>query len=470
MAGKQVYELRKAIEANSLQEIFKCKYKVVAIRDSSNIYKELEGFKQYFINEDNRKITHNLSEDNSFVSYGTEFYEQHKAVYIKVRMNGKNIGICCADNLVDKQSYKDKVRALSFEEFNDFVEFLNENKIRYTVAGSYFKRFLKYAPQPIIWNKKQDTYFSDSIKSILDNGIYKYGLLLTKDNYKYPKVYSYDINSAYPAGLRKYGVVKGAYTIRKFQYTEILHESYGNIYFGVFKITDGQVKPNKTPFQGMPNERRISTGIYYSNYKGCKTFEDFKKDNYLGVVTSIDIDYLKENYDNLKYEFIEGYVVDFYTSPEIENFINELYAQKQSSTGLKGKVVKLGCNGLIGCFSYDDKKDNYLLKISHLFILTYVRDYMRKTINKITEMGYQFIGCDTDSIKTDMPVEVFKLIAPYGSELGQFKLEHEFTNFYQYQTKQYCGFENGELVTVCAGDPEYNLRVLKNKYQLAYVG
>lgn len=461
---KKLWELRKAIKENSLKEIFKYKYKIVAIRDSRGLYKELEGFTQYFINEDNRKITHNLPENNSFIVFGEEKLEQRQVTFLKVRVNNKNIGICCVDNLIDKQNYKDQVRAMSFDEFNDFVEFLNANKIKYTIASSYFNRFLEYAPKPIIFNREQDGYFSDSIKSILDRGVYKYGLLLTKDNYKYPKVYSYDINSAYPAALKKFGVVKSVKKITNIKYCDVLKQ----IYFGVFKITDGQLKDGKVPFQAMSNERRISTGMYYPKYKDKKEFNDFKVINYLGVVTSIDINYLKESYDNLKYEFIEGYAVDFYTSSDIATFIDGLYAQKQLLSGLKKMVVKTGYNALIGCFAPNWKTDNYLLKISHLFILIYVKDYMRNTINKITEMGYQFIGCDTDSIKTDMPVEVFKLIAPYGSELGQFKLEHEFTDFYQYQTKQYCGFENGELVTVCAGDPIYNMKVLLKNYEVVY--
>ena len=462
---KQIWDLRKASLYNSLEEIFNQQETVVAVRDSRKIYKELKEFTRYNVS-DGLHINYNPPINNSFIVYASEYFECEKPIFVKVKKNNKIINIHCVDNLIDKQTYKDTIRGLNDKEFIDFVEFLNVNKIKYTIASSYFKRFEEYIPKALKYNKKQDSLFSESIKSILDRGMYKYGLLLTRENYCAPIVNSYDINSAYPDALEKYGVIKTVKKIYNFKLTVQLKQTY----FGVFKITDGQLKSNKVPLQAMSNDRRTSTGTYIPKWKNKNLiFTDFKENNYLGLLTSIDIDYLKESYDNLKYEFIEGYEVEFYTSNEISTFIDSIYAQKQLLSGIKKMIVKTGYNALIGCFAMDVKKENYLLKISHLFILTYVREKMRRVINKIKELGYEFIGCDTDSIKTNMSIEVFSKITEIGNKLGQFKLEHCFTDFYQYQTKQYCGYENGELVIVCAGDPIYNKKILLDKYRILYM-
>ena len=461
---KKIWDLRKAVLCNTLEEIVKQKEKTVAIRDSRKLYEELQSFTRYDVDNDTH-VNYNPTVNNSYIVYSTESFDCKKPIFVKIKINNKVFGIHCIDNLIDKIDYKNKVRALSDKEFIDFVKFLNANKIKYTIASSYFKRFEEYLPKTLVYYRKQDSLLTNTIKSILDRGTNKYGLLLTKENYNSPKVYSYDINSAYPAALKKYGVIKTVKEIHNYKQTVALKQ----VYFGVFKITDGQLKNNKTPFQGINNDRRISSGMYNPNWlRRDITFKDFKENNYIGILTSIDIDYLEESYTNLKYEFIEGYEVEFYRSNEIDIFIDSIYAQKQTVAGLQKMIVKTGYNALIGCFSINCRSENYLLKISHLFTLTYVREQMRRTIDKIKELNYEFIGCDTDSIKTDMPIEEFEKIAPVGKEIGEFKFEHCFIDFYQHKTKQYCGYENNELVIVCAGDKDINIPILLENYSKAW--
>lgn len=461
---KQIFERRVPIiiKNSILEDAFKQKEQVIAIKDSRNLYDELEGFSQYSLKQNGRQINHNLPEDNSFVAYGDDLFKTRKSTVVKVRVNKKHRIICCIDNLVDKLSYKETVRNMLDEDFIDFVQFLNENKINYTIPKSYFKRFVELNPDSLKYTKKNEKALSNNIKEMLFSGQYKYGLLLTKNNYRAPLAYSYDINSAYPNAIKNIGLVNSVVKID----LEDLHFYKDSLFFGIIKVTKGLLKENKAPFQGL-NHIKLKT-IYVpklSNKNNSEVFTNFNENNYVGLFTSLDLNYLEDAYEGLEYSILEAYSVKMSLNNNTEMLIDSMYSQKNHLKGIKKSIVKLGLNSFIGCFAPNSNNENSILKISYLFILTYVKEQLRRTINKVMEAGYEFISCDTDSIKTNMPPEEFSKIAQLGDELGQYKIEHKFVDFYQYQTKQYCGIENGELCIVCAGDPEVNQPILLKKYK-----
>lgn len=464
----QVYKKRTALlinkDNNTLEQILNQSNNNVAINYSEKLIEELRTFNRIEYATLTKGYLSAVKENNTYFNMSLDIDDNSKTTFIKLKKNNRQISILCVDNLIDRDEYREQIRNCNSYDFTDFVEFLNEQGITTTIARSYYKRLKDSSKVQTAYRlQHRERNISDSTKRLLVYSNYKYGYLLTKEKYYTDNtVYSYDINSAYPYALKTLGLVTFAIPVTEsILKTDKKYSKNMYHYFGTINITNGKLKENKLPFQFM-NNTKVFNKLFRDK---VDTFTDFNKSNYIGLITDIELNELEDSYDNLEYTLSDIYRVYIDTPKELVTFIDDLYEQKSKSVGLKKQVIKSGINSMIGKLSPDDNKENYILKISHLFLLAYIRNYLRTIGNEILSKGYEFIGCDTDSIKTNMPINEFSKIAMYGNELGQFKVEHTFTNFYQSKTKQYCGIENNELVIVCAGDKEVNQIPLIEEYR-----
>jgi hypothetical protein len=464
----RVYNKRTALLINKdnsvLEQILSQNNNNIAINYSEKLIEELRTFNRIEYATLSKGYLSAVKENNTYFSISLDLADDSKTTFIKLKKNNRQISILCVDNLIDKDTYREQIRNSNSYDFSDFVDFLNEQQITTTIARSYYKRLKDSSKEQTVYRlQHRERNISEETKRLLVYSNYKYGYLLTKEKYYTDNtVYSYDINSAYPYALKTLGLVTFAIPITEsILNTDKKYSKNMYHYFGTINITNGKLKENKLPFQFMSN-----TKVFNRLFRDkVEIFTDFNKSNYIGLITDIELNELEESYDNLEYTLSDIYRVYIDTPKELVTFIDDLYKQKSELSGLKKQVIKSGVNSMIGKLSPDDNKENYILKVSHLFLLSYIRNYLRTVGNEILSKGYKFIGCDTDSIKTNMPIDEFNKIARYGNKLGQFKVEHTFTNFYQSKTKQYCGIENNELVIVCAGDKEVNQIPLIEDYR-----
>lgn len=196
-------------------------------------------------------------------------------------------------------------------------------------------------------------------------------------------------------------------------------------------------------------------------------------------VTNIDLEIIKEQYDILDIEYINGYKFKG-TRGIFCKYIDKYMEMKKNNTGAKRQLAKLMLNSLYGKFATNPKtqiKTPYLNENNEVeyetitaedkepvytpmgvFITSYARSRTQRTAQKLY---FRFCYADTDSIHIigrDVPDN----IEIDDKELGKWGLESKFVRARFIRAKTYIEeYEDGTLNVKCAGMPD-NLKELCN--------
>ena len=195
-------------------------------------------------------------------------------------------------------------------------------------------------------------------------------------------------------------------------------------------------------------------------------------------VTNVDLDVIKEQYEILDIEYINGYKFKGCTGI-FDEYIDKYMEMKKNNTGAKRQLAKLLLNNLYGKFATNPKtqiKKPYLADSGEVeyetkteedkepvytpmgvFITSYARARIQRTAQSVY---FRFCYADTDSIHIigdeipDIPVD--------DKELGKWALENKFSRARFIRAKTYIEeLEDGTLNVKCAGMPD-NLKELCN--------
>ena len=216
----------------------------------------------------------------------------------------------------------------------------------------------------------------------------------------------------------------------------------------------------------------------------CKTNMYFNATEYIECtngmlsmyVTNIDLEIIKEQYDILDIEYINGYKFKSVKGLFCE-YIDKYMKMKKENTGAKRQLAKLMLNNLYGKFASNPKtqeKIPYLNENNEVEYKTitakdkepvytpvgvFITSYARARIQRTAQSVYhRFCYADTDSIHIigkDIPN-----IDIDDKELGKWGLESTFVRARFLRAKTYIEeYEDGTLNVKCAGLPD-NLKEL----------
>ena len=336
-----------------------------------------------------------------------------------------------------------KVKELTRDILEEVVKTINDEGIEFTTSSKVAKTFFNnYEFEGEKYDKSDD---SNPTKKHFMRDYSCSGLLYQKYHNEIVKnVYVYDINSQFSAILHDADLpYKKLMVLLDTNYERIKNYTYS----ASIKLISANIKKGRIPLQvGIKNNIvRITEGH-----------------GQLLPVTNLDVDYLYNNYDNVKIKF---YRVDIFSTRNdlFKDFIEKLFSIKQDvkneGNAIKYKLIKLEINSFIGRIGskYSRDKVHYTL---HRHVLSYSRISLSNIINKIIEKYGEdsFYYSDTDSIHCSLTPEQFSEFATIGNELGQFKLEHHY-DYCEYESgfKSYIGLEDGKVICKLAGIP-YSFR------------
>jgi hypothetical protein len=218
----------------------------------------------------------------------------------------------------------------------------------------------------------------------------------------------------------------------------------------------------------------------------CKTNMYFNATEYIECtngmltmyVTNIDLEIIKEQYDILDIEYINGFKFKAIKGV-FREYIDKYMEMKKNNTGAKRQLAKLMLNNLYGKFASNPKTQAKIPFINEdgnveyktitaedkepvytpvgIFITSYARARIQRTAQSVY---FRFCYCDTDSIHIigkDIPN-----IDIDDKELGKWALEGEFRRARFLRAKTYIEEAyDGTLNVKCAGLPD-NLKELCN--------
>lgn len=188
-------------------------------------------------------------------------------------------------------------------------------------------------------------------------------------------------------------------------------------------------------------------------------------------VTNVDLEIIKEQYDILDIEYINGYkfkaVKGLFCS-----YIDKYMEMKKNNTGAKRQLAKLMLNNLYGKFASNPKTQQKIPYLNEdneveyrtitakdkepvytpvgIFITSYARARIQRTAQSVY---FRFCYCDTDSIHIvgkDIPD-----IDIDDKELGKWGLESTFVRARFLRAKTYIEeYPDGTINVKCAGMPD----------------
>lgn len=228
------------------------------------------------------------------------------------------------------------------------------------------------------------------------------------------------------------------------------------------------------------------TATLKENGVACIVADDSRGNEYLSKIqkrhltlNQADRDMLFDNY-NILYYRIKSYIVYQAGNSAYRKYIEPLYKDKKAlKKGIKRDYVKMCLVGFIGTFARKVQKMDYLLRstedgqlyglnkpvdageydyrLSKSDGLCYINNAVvsagkKYIISFIKKHQDRFLYTDTDSIHlsgTEIPDDI-----PISDELGDFKVEHTYTECCYHGQKEYCIKENGIVKPTIAGTPK----------------
>lgn len=274
----------------------------------------------------------------------------------------------------------------------------------------------------------------------------------------------YDVNSMYPSVM--YDELL-PYGIPIFFEGEYEYDSNYPLYIQKIKA-DLVLKKNHIPTIQCKGNFYFNSNEYIEDTLGMLTM----------YVTNVDLEVIKEQYDVLDIEYINGYKFRS-TKGLFCEYIDRFMEMKKNNTGAKRQLAKLLLNNLYGKFATnpktqikipyigEDGKVEYLTKTEKdkepvytpmgIFITSYARARIQRTAQSVY---FRFCYCDTDSIHIigdDVPD-----IDVDDKELGKWSLESKFVRARFLRAKTYIEeYPDGTVNVKCAGLPD-NLKQLVN--------
>lgn len=192
-----------------------------------------------------------------------------------------------------------------------------------------------------------------------------------------------------------------------------------------------------------------------------------------------DRDLLFDNY-SISYYRIKSYLVFATGNDAFRKYIVPLYEKKRTlKKGIERDYIKMCLVGFIGTFARKIQKQDYILYTTEDGTLYGARtpkaaDEYAKALSKSDGLVYinnaivagarhyiiswikkypgRFLYTDTDSIHlsgSDVPSDI-----PISDKMGDFKVEHTFTDCVYHGQKAYAYIENGDIVPTIAGTPK----------------
>ena len=274
----------------------------------------------------------------------------------------------------------------------------------------------------------------------------------------------YDVNSMYPSVMYEELL---PYGVPIFFEGEYEYDPNYPLYIQKIKV-DLKVKENHIPTIQCKTNIYFNANEYIEDTMGLLTI----------YVTNVDLEVIKEQYDILDIEYVNGYKFRGIRGLFCE-YIDRFMEMKKNNTGAKRQLAKLLLNNLYGKFATNPKTQMKIPYISEtgeveyetktvedkepvytpvgVFITSYARARIQRTAQSVY---FRFCYCDTDSIHIigdevpDIDVD--------DKELGKWALESTFTRARFLRAKTYIEESpDGDINVKCAGLPE-NLRELVN--------
>ena len=272
----------------------------------------------------------------------------------------------------------------------------------------------------------------------------------------------YDVNSMYPSVMYEEYLPCG---IPIFFDGEYEYDENYPLYIQKIKA-DLRVKSDHIPTIQCKGNLFFNANEYIEDTYGMLTM----------YVTNIDLEIIKEQYDVLDIEYINGY--KFRACKGLfKDYIHKYMEMKKNNTGAKRQLAKLLLNNLYGKFASNPKTQEKIPYLNEsgeveyktitakdkepvytpvgIFITSYARARIQRTAQSVY---HRFCYCDTDSIHIigdDIPD-----IDIDDKELGKWALESTFKRARFIRAKTYIEeLEDGTLNVKCAGLPD-NLKEL----------
>ena len=378
----------------------------------------------------------------------------------------------------------------------DFIKHCKEN--HNSTASIAFDELLKGCPSYAESRDNFAKYVKDMPKETRD--VYKDMLKVL--NTKAKQAYKGGIAWANQKHANKLRRTKHGYHL---DYTSMYPSIYGNpesyplpyflpadhktdLFIVHFKYIECEVKDECFPLAKNRTDVDGDNALYYlEQYKGPLS------------LTTPEYEYLKDCYHNIKGE---GAVFVYYEEhKELEKALkahkDKWFPEKAKATGTRRQYAKdmvNCCYGYLGFYNSErkkyelvyDKKEHKVTKVPQegpnivglsypevpaaAFITAYGRVKLARDINAI---GIEHVVCcDTDSLFViDVPYEELAKRVTIGDEIGQFKLEHEFTQIRAIKPKTYAiANEDGKVIAQATAGSNYKFKKISSFVEGAEFG
>ena len=274
----------------------------------------------------------------------------------------------------------------------------------------------------------------------------------------------YDVNSMYPSVM--YSEIL-PYGIPIFFEGEYVYDENYPLYIQKIKV-DLKVKNDHIPTIQCKTNIYFNANEYIEDTMGMLTI----------YVTNVDLEVIKEQYDILDIEYINGYKFKGIKGLFCE-YIDRFMEMKKNNTGAKRQLAKLLLNNLYGKFATnpktqikipymaDDGTVDYITRTEkdkesvYTPVGVFITSYARARIQRAFQYNYfRTTYCDTDSLHI-LGDEIPEIDID-DKELGKWALESTFTRARFLRAKTYIEeYPDGTINVKCAGLPD-NLKELVN--------
>lgn len=353
---------------------------------------------------------------------------------------GNAIGMLNMSEEMEEETFSGplKQQQLTLQEITNY---LNRNEITSSIGGAVMKAFLQETDRWLA--PRQDDYVSQELIYELRNYTGSPGYIYNSDpGQVHINVRAYDVNSLYPFYASRLMVPMGKGTIEFDNEDEPIYEFDFNPYLCYYitvkieGITEWRGAPLLNPLRGLMGKKQR----YFSEGTSIVTNLNDK-----------ELEYVRE-YSDAK---ITIYKVVSYRACNwwCRDFIDHLYeTKKNASSKLERSIAKQWLNYFVGKIGSKHGKGPGINPIIQRYLVASCRVLMCRVINVVQEHGYKVYYCDTDSIHTNCPPEVFDdMFGTLGDEMGQFKIEHSFKRVIYKATKTYIGIDGSDIVCKLAG-------------------
>ena len=274
----------------------------------------------------------------------------------------------------------------------------------------------------------------------------------------------YDVNSMYPSVMYEELL---PYGIPIFFEGEYIYDENYPLYIQKIKV-DLKVKEDHIPTIQCKTNIYFNANEYIEDTMGMLTI----------YVTNVDLEVIKEQYDILDIEYINGYKFKGIKGLFCE-YIDRFMEMKKNNTGAKRQLAKLLLNNLYGKFATnpktqikipymaDDGTVDYITRTEkdkesvYTPVGVFITSYARARIQRAFQYNYfRTTYCDTDSLHI-LGDEIPEIDID-DKELGKWALESTFTRARFLRAKTYIEeYPDGTINVKCAGLPD-NLKELVN--------